>query len=632
MAYINMQARSSSLYTGSSIYAQRQSLKFKDTDTEKRMQSDFQRMMRKAYSNPLTCLVFLALYCSTAKLEVWTLTTGGCIAAALHISPPHSGLLRRVLQQPAVLIWELGMLQSGSVCEMIGILLPSFLLSKAYSDRSSLPNWLECGVAIGLDTLVLSLFRPKVLGSGVLAALVWTYIECLLERDSRDLWCLYDSFKKSDLLKSQVLRNISVPVCVMSKDVDILFTNPSAQILFRKINGGKAEGKGLFSLVDSSFHSRLKSIVEEVSQEQKFIKYECWSNNSPSRQLGTLIPKIALELTFSPQHWVGGEAVLVLCKNKTEANGSRQIVVKLVEKILPSVKFLSQEFMRKLKYHDNIRKDDLLRLHRLHMDLEGLHLVSSFFTNKFESRTSNFNPLSEVKNFIEFASFKTFRKEVNISLVVGSISPIVSGDRTTYSLLFDSLINLAADHATPSTSIEVKLSSSKKSGTRFEIVHDLCFESSSLSKEEIDRVFGVSNEQLSVENLKEAIENYEPYGAVLKILRWLIPPPNKLQIASAKAGWITMSYSVSVGNIIDNVITRDVKMSESSVVISRDQICWNAPVSDLSPIKLQPISPSRDGSTQLKNQIKEVKRVHKAKSLTSLEYKKSQSVGEQESA
>lgn len=126
-----MQTKKRNLYTGHAQYAQYTTLNFNDSSTERRLQSDFARMIRQTYSNPLSALIFIGLYCVAGKNpDIWGFGVGALCVVVLNLWTPKSGNFHRLLEHPAILIWELGMLQSNSVCELVGVLIPSFMLSK----------------------------------------------------------------------------------------------------------------------------------------------------------------------------------------------------------------------------------------------------------------------------------------------------------------------------------------------------------------------------------------------------------------------------------------------------------------------------------------------------------------------
>mmetsp|Transcript_13718 Transcript_13718/g.25868 ORF Transcript_13718/g.25868 Transcript_13718/m.25868 type:complete len:662 (-) Transcript_13718:331-2316(-) len=620
-----MQTKKRSLYTGHSQYTQHRYLKFRDSSTETRYQSDFNRMFRQSNSNPLSALIFIGLYTLGGQFDYIGFLTGLFVVVVLNITQPKSPYLHRVLEQPSILFWELGMLHSHSTSEMIGILLPSFLLN-----RSLLHNWREGGVSLVLDVLLLSVFKEGLLINGLLAVLVLTHVEALLEKDSRDLWVMYDSFKKSDSLMTLLIQNLEIPIFVLNQGASVIFNNRAAESLIKDLNetDGKAKGNCFYSFVDTCFRSRLKTIVDEVSTEKKYIRYECWSSNSPQRDVGRIVPRVALELTLSPQSWLEGNSVLVTCRDKSENIGRHSVVTQLIELILPASKFLTQEFTRKLKFQDNVRKEDLVRLNRLQMDIQGLHLISSFCANRIEMKTEMFNPLNELKNFIEFTSIKSFRKKVDVSLKTAKPLPkFVSAIRSTFDLLFDSLLNFAVDFAEASSTVEVKLSSIIGSKTKVDIEHEINFKSSTLSKEEFERQFSKSDkDNMSSTNLKETIDNYESYFAVLKVLLFLVPS-HKLQISASQGGNYSVSYSFTVGVVPDHTIFRDVKISEAQVNKSPGTICWQAPGIEETPIQLVPITPSHDGSMQLNQQIHALRRNRKVKSLGAVKMSKLQRLG-----
>lgn len=534
------------------------------------------------------------------------------------------------------------------------------------------------------------------------------------------MWILYDSYKKSDSLTTLLIHNLQVPVLVLSKEADIIFSNRAAQQLLTELKVG-TDSKSFYSAIDNVFRGRLKSIVDEVVNEKKSIRYDCWSNNSPARRKGLSVQRVALELNLSPQSWIDGNAVLVSCRDKSESLGRHQVVTQLLNIILPASKFLTQEFTRKLKFLDNVRpsegsarlntsliavktsdrlapppikqsssaeamcwpdsttasqrghespnlhchevnakckqlpkcfhsspgicfqhqaskssgrnslehsfpgaeqvrKEDLVRLHRLLMEIRGVHLVSSFYANRLEVRSEIFNPVSELKNLIEFTSIKASRKQISVSLKTPEAIPqFVNGHRSTYSLFFDCLLNFAADHAMAFTVIEVKISVLIGSMSRVDIEHEVTFNSNSLSKEEFELHF-VKDDQdtLSSTTLKMGIENYESYFAVLKVLLYLVPA-HKYQISTGSDQTFTVKFSFSSDIVPDHVIERDVRISEASVNKNPGEIVWQATGVEGSQIKLAPITPSRDGSDQLQKQIGIIRRSSKAKSLGGLQ-------------
>jgi hypothetical protein len=477
---------------------------------------------------------------------------------------------------------------------------------------------------------MLGLLRPDAVASGIVAALFLTHTSSLLEKDFRDLWAMYDSFKSSDSLLTDLVHSLPVPLFVMSQQSEETFTNRSAQMLLRDLDVSQRALKeqGLCSIVDSASQDELRTMMHQVLGSKSTADFEC-SSTAPHNGNA----RVTLKLKIAPQNWITDKAVLVTCRPKSDSTGKHEVITQLTKMVLPTSKFLTQEFKRKLKHNDYVRKEDLLRLHRLDFDLQGLHLISAYYSRKLETKRSIFSLVNEVKNSIEFASLKAFRRQVDVKLKIDNPIPqFVSAERTTYDLLINSLINFAVDNANPETTIELRLISlvDDESFAKVHITHTLSFVSDSLSREEFSRSFISQDNSVTPEALKEAFEAYGVYLAVLKVLLCFLPL-QQIQAFSTEQRKFTVSFGITAGVFAQHGVARDVKMTEASVSISPGTIHWQAPDIDEASIKLQPTSPSHDGSAQLSRQITGLRQGRKALSLGAADLCKAPSLKTSES-
>lgn len=112
-----------------SKYNQHANLEYTDQQTESKYQADSHRMLRNPNRSSFAFSMIMILYAWLSKREYWVTTVCIAAAAAVCLVFPKSTCWRRLAIHPALLILELELISEGSVCEQIGLLLPSFILS-----------------------------------------------------------------------------------------------------------------------------------------------------------------------------------------------------------------------------------------------------------------------------------------------------------------------------------------------------------------------------------------------------------------------------------------------------------------------------------------------------------------------
>lgn len=413
-----------------------------------------------------------------------------------------------------------------------------------------------------------------------------------------------------------MLGSLPGPVILLNKSAEVIYCNQSAKRLFSsQSNDSRGPAFNFLAVFDEKHQPSIAVAVESALGTSKAIGFECWMSSTGSLSTGNR--QIPLELTFMRQSWAEADTVLVLCQDKSESIRRHRVTSMLIEGLLPSCRYLVQEFTRKLKHSISCRKEDLIRCQRILLDITGLKLISDYFANQVEVRCQVFSLLTHLNNLIEFITAKAFRNQIGFELKETSKLPqFVSGELLIYELLLDSVIDIAVNKAEKSSNIVVKIGCIATDSFNATLEHAITFKVGSFRLDEIDELLEVG-EDLSTSNLKATIARGGPCLAVFKLIVHLFPSYKIKTVA--KDSCVTISFSSVVSLVSEHTITRKVTISGAAFKVSPMTTCWSAPSIEETEIALVPIAPTQDGSLQLEEQLQAVRRKIKTKSVDAKE-------------
>ena len=436
-----METKKNNLFVGDRSFSQNWTLSFKEKGTERKFLAESLKFHKQSlqYIYAWTVLIWVYFY-YIGKIEATSLLVSLVVlAASLY---PQDIYIKRSLLQILCLIWETHFLSQGNISETFGIFFPSFVLN-----FFMLKSWTKSSLFYLSEIVIICFIGKSVefLPNLIISALTYILIISTLEKDFRDLWHLYASYKKSNNLNKALWDTFPGAELIISPEGKILFYNRSAVDIL------KSQGKSLDILKGGNFEDFFDDFADQarnvmtkamkgepneevyVSKDQK----NEWDSGEESYMVvGDMIS------------WVTGNCVRVFCLDVSKHTAKKSMILFCFKDLQGYLDIFSKNITQSFALQTPVTKESVTILSRIMNYFRGTMIIQSHFTGLVQLCNENFDVNSEIFNVIEFLYLKICNH--NLSVIYTrekGIPSSIIGDKSLHNVIVFSILDYVIENS-----------------------------------------------------------------------------------------------------------------------------------------------------------------------------------------
>ena len=437
-----MDSKQPNLFIANRNYKQSWFLTFTENSTEKMYMTD-------GYRSQFSSFFYLWFY----FLVYWCYFSLSYISPGLHILSSfflvlckffNSAFSSLVIIQLYIIFWELNSLQSCSALECVGIFLPSLVLHLYLS--KSLAYFIG---SIFLTSIFLNSYTETSLSNLISGMVINISIFFAIEKDNRDLWHLYSSYKKSDSVFQNLWLNSPRANFILDSQGYVIHKNKAAEAVLKQKLSHDALMQPNINLEPvinlKRFHSLLEKTLkgEEVEEELLNHKKLRTINKESLASLGYL-------LKGSSIYWYSTNCSWIIL---TDLSISRAKKVMIIESLKQVEDILWQSYKEITELYRNEEEliPEIFELFcKLCQSARDIIILERRFFDKPDPRFEHFDAHSELMTLIE--TFYQKASNTNLSLLYTKEQGVpnsVIGDKILHNEVIYSIMNLITENACP---------------------------------------------------------------------------------------------------------------------------------------------------------------------------------------
>ena len=543
-----MESKRLNLFIGDRSFAQHWYLKFKELSTERKYQVESYRLHSDS-----TKLLFITTIIISSLLYFLGTVNLQILLASLFILI-FSVLLRPLLLKRVVLellcyLWQSIFFHKGSLPECFGAFVPSLFLNFFL-----LKNWPQSLFFFCLEGFVLNTLNPDCKLNIALSILTFTVFISSLEKDFRDLWHLYCSFKKSNCLNQALWDNFPGAELIVSKDGDILYHNNCAKGLLSKLNLPQSVLKGgkfteyFTDFKDTAQKLMTQSIKGELHEEIYMIKYKDEKNQ---------VKEASFLITSNLFTWISGNSSRIICIDVTTHISRKQLILGCFREIDLNLKQLLGLLFHSLSESKPVSQEILALFYRTNANFKGIEAIQSHFSGEIHVKTENFDLNTELVNTIEVLYIKTSIRNLTIFYTREQAVPaIIVGDKSLHNLILFSLFDYIIINAIEGTEVYILVQVALAGADEIAISYKFSFRSDKITNSDIEELITTRKTGSNVKDIVEMQQICNKFGiglasfdSILLAIRGYLIPVNKEIDPSKVVINICIPFSVGSGQI-----------------------------------------------------------------------------------
>ena len=430
-----METRKTNLFVGDRSFSQHWNLSFNEIGTERKFQAESLRFHSQSlqYISAWSAMIWLYLYI-LGEINFASCALGLVILLSVRLSKVI--IVKRLLLQVVVLLWEVNFITTGSISECFGIFLPSFVLNFFL-----LKSWTKSMGFFAAEVVVMYYQTNAPLLNLVISALTFVVLSCNLEKDFRDLWHLYASYKKSCCLIKALWDTSPSAQILVNTDGKIIHYNTTAAGILKKQNKSMAvlDG-GKFENFLHNFQEQSSSMLKTVFKGE--VIQEIYQNSTPSFFNGDFKAELAYAMIGDLVSWTSGNTARFLFMDVSKQISKRYIILNCFRNIYPLIDNFSKLLLKSYSDEKLISREAITSFNRICQFFISTMSIQSGFAGVMELHIENFDVASEICNSIELLYLKTSQHGLTILYTrEKGIPPSVFGDRSLHNVLIFSLLD-----------------------------------------------------------------------------------------------------------------------------------------------------------------------------------------------
>jgi hypothetical protein len=334
-----------------------------------------------------------------------------------------------------------------------------------------------------------------------------------MEKDFRDIWHLYSSFKKSNSLNKALWDNFPGAELLVSNDGKIIYFNKCSLKLMKKLkrpeellkNGYFAD---LFPDFQGPAHQLLQHAIRgEMHEELHVFKYQDSENGV--QQAGFLITSVL----FS---WVSGNCSRIMCLDVTGHISKKQMILNSLRDVKSYLEYLKKQLIQQFNENQAASKEFITFFYRVYQQFKGIETIQSHFSGQIEVFSHNFDINSEILNSIEMLYLKASSHNITFTYTKEQAIPnVVKGDKSLHNVALFNIIDFAIQNATEGSQIVLFLTVSSAGTKELIISYKLTFFSEKVTNSDIESIIEVRKNGSNPKDIDDIHSINKKFGAGL---------------------------------------------------------------------------------------------------------------------
>ena len=444
-----METRKSNIFVGDRSFSQHWSLSFNEIGTERKFQAESLRFHSESlvYLSIWSAMIWLYL-CILGEIDFFSCALGLVIFLSVRFSKQI--IVKRLLLQVVVLLWEVNFITTGSISECFGIFLPSFIFNFFLTK-----NWTRSMGLFAIEVVVMYYQTSAPLVNLIIAAFTFVFLSCNFEKDFRDLWHLYSSYKKAYCLTKALWDTSPSAQILVNNDGKIIHYNRTAkEILIKQSKPMNIlEGGNLKNFL-YNFQMQTFSMLKKVFKGE--IAEEMYQHSSPSFYKGDFKPELAYAIIGDLVSWTSGNAARFLFVDISSQISKRYVMLSCFRNIYPLIDYFSKLVFKIYSDEELISREVITSFNRICQLFVSAMCIQSSFTGVIELHIENFDMASEISNSIELLYLKSSQHGLTILYTrEKGIPQSVSGDRSLHNVLVFSILDFVIENSIEDTDVMV---------------------------------------------------------------------------------------------------------------------------------------------------------------------------------
>ena len=430
-----METRKANLFVGDHSFSQHWSLSFNEIGTEHKFQAECLRFHSQSYQyiRAWSAMVWLYLFLA-GEINLVSCTLGLGIFSVSEV--PKNMIMKRALLQVVILLWEVNFITTGSISECLGIFLPSFVLNFFL-----IKCWTKSLGFFAVEIAVVYFKTTAPLLNLIISATTFILLSCILEKDFRDLWHLYASYKKSSCLNKTLWETSPNAQILVNTDGKIINYNRTAVEIIEKQNKPNSilDGGKLGDFFNS-FQDQSSSLLAKIFKGE--VVEDTYQDSTPSFFNGDFKPELAYSITGDLVSWTSGNTARFLFMDISRQVSKRYIILNCFRNIYALIDYFSKLLFKSYIDEGLISREAITSFNRIYQFFISTMCIQGNFSGVMELHIENFDVASEICNLIELLYIKSSQHGLTILYTrEKGIPPSVFGDRSLHNVLIFSLLD-----------------------------------------------------------------------------------------------------------------------------------------------------------------------------------------------
>ena len=426
----------SNLFFQDKSYSQSKTLKFSQNTTEKKFFKETTRV------KPTLLNIICALSMIASNKMIWKYSSFyylaiGAILYGCSIYLKNSYMKKFIIAFSSV-ICSASMVKEGNICECIGISIPLIFINYFL-----LKNWLATAIIHIVQVSILFMNTNASKSALAIPIAIVNIFSYFLERDSRNLWILHSSYKKSDLIHQSMWKKSLSPVFLMDTSGNIEIYNNSAKDLIDKQQVQNKSKPNFDSIFPG--HKDLCEKIIEKSINGKMVYKKFFKN--PLRTDYNL-EEVSYLIRSHKISWNYKNFVKITCINTSMFDSIILFIINCLKRTQNDT-FNFFNYLAMICESDNILYPDGLTLfHKVQLNYNKIAALQNHFLFRAEKCNEIFDINLEVKNLLELLYHKAckFKVELGYTKERGVPNSVI-GDKNLHNLILFCVLNLVFENS-----------------------------------------------------------------------------------------------------------------------------------------------------------------------------------------
>jgi hypothetical protein len=443
-----MESKKSNLFVGDRSFAQNWTLGFKEKGTEHKFLSESLRFHWQSlrYLYCLTLGISLYLYLS-GELELVSFTIS--LGSLVMVYFTQDIIIKRLILQILCLVWELSLFKGGSIPECFGIFLPSFILN-----FFMLKCWTMSGLFFIAEVIIIHHQTNASLLNLILSAFTYVFINSTLEKDFRDIWHLYSSYKKSNCLNKALWDTFPGAELLLNKEGKIVLHNKAA-VEVLKLQGKSTDilKGGNFEDFFTDFQDQAKSLIVKAMRGEFCEEIHL---NKPPNAFKDSVSELGYLITGDLISWVTGNCVRIMCIDVTGHISKKFLILNSLKDIQGYVESFLKTISQTYFEEEKLSKESVTTFFRIYHSFTAINAIQSHFIGFIELQNQNFDVNTEIINAIEMLYLKTCKHNLGVTYTrEKGIPSTIIGDKSLHNAVVYSLLDFVIENCIEGTDISL---------------------------------------------------------------------------------------------------------------------------------------------------------------------------------